>query len=216
MDAELTAALIGAGAAALFVYCYESYKERRDRGRIASTLLVEMVAQAEFINVLSKAAHKNDVLAVQENFVRFLPPRPTMFEALAHQIALLGAQPSSCIVACYGSLSWARSLVESLPTTIEFASVKRGPHNAPTMPEYISAEYTAKLIEQQSKGILERLRQACRGAAFNAILAIRELDRIAPYDRLPNDETVIADTVRKLEGAANPTREDAIDSATAA
>lgn len=206
MDIELRAALIGAtigtASSALFVFLYERYKERRERGRIVSALLVELMAQAEFINVLANAAHKSEILAVRETFARFLPAKPVMFEALANQLPLLGARTSSCVVACYGSVAWARSLIETLPTTLEFANVKRGPHNAPSMPEFYSATFTIDLLEQQSRGILERLKQACRGAAFNAILAIRALDQIASHHRLPNDEATIADMLRKLEGAA--------------
>lgn len=135
MDAELKAALIGAIvatlASALFLYLYETYKDRRLRGRIASALLVEVIAQ-----------------------------------------------------------------------TAEFASVARGPHNAPSMPEFHSAEYVADLVERQSQGLIERLKSAASGAAFNAILAIKALDEIAPHIRLPNDETIVADVLRKLEKAA--------------
>jgi hypothetical protein len=206
MDAGLKAALIGAIVATLtstlFLYLYESYKERRDRGRVASALLVEVIAQAEFIGVLSDAAHKENVLAVRETFIRFLPTRPIVFGALADRLPLLGARTCSCVVACYGSVEWARALIGGLPTTFEFAEAKRGPHNAPSMPEFHSATYTANLIEQQSKGLLDRLKHAAKAAAFNAILAIKALDEAAPHKRLPNDETVLSDTLRKLEKAA--------------
>jgi hypothetical protein len=117
-----------------------------------------------------------------------------MFEALAGQLPILGARTSSCVVACYGSLEWARSLIESLPTTAEYATTRRDPLSTP--------EPAFDLMERQSQGIIERLRQACRGAAFNAVLVIRALDELASHKRLPNDETTIADMIRKLECAA--------------
>ena len=203
MDMELRAALIGAIAAtltsALFVYLHETFKERRARGRTASALLVEVIAQSEFIHVLAAAAHRENVLAVRETFVRFIPVRPIVFEALADQLPLLGARTCSSVVACYGAVAWSRTLVEALPTTAEFAGAQRGAHNAPSIPEFHSATYVADLLERQSQGLLERLKHAACAAAFNGVLAIRTLDEIAPHRRLPNDETIVADTLRKLE-----------------
>lgn len=50
---------------------------------------------------------------------------------------------------------------------------------------------------------MNRLQQAARGACFNAIVAIKALDGIASYRRLPNDETVLKDLLAKLEKAAS-------------
>lgn len=205
MEAELTAALIGAVAAvtgsAFFVYAHEWYKERRLRRRIASTLLAELIAQSEFVCALSRAAHATDV-PVKETFAKFLPARPSLFDALAHQVPILGARTASLLVASYTSIGWAGSLVENLPTTIQFAQTKRGPNNAPSMAEFRSATVVSDLLQRQSSGVLLRLREACRGAASNTCLTIQALDEIADYKRLRNDETIIADVIRKLQLAA--------------
>ncbi|HEY8128578.1 MAG TPA: hypothetical protein VIF39_07685, partial [Hyphomicrobium sp.] len=66
-----------------------------------------------------------------------------------------------------------------------------------------SALHAENLLDAQAAGLMERLQQAARGACFNAILAIRALDGIASYKRLPSDETVLADALRKLENGAS-------------
>lgn len=191
MDTTIAAALIGAGVAALgfaatigFTLWYDHHKEMRDRGRVASAILVEMMAQVDMVRVLGQAAHLADALPVRENFTRLTPARPTVYLALADRLTLLPAQHASAVVAFYGALDWARSLVGELPSTPEFSEA-RGGH-----------------LERQAANTLERLKQATSGAAFNATLAIRRLDELAAHRQLLNDETIVADTLRKLEPLA--------------
>lgn len=206
MDGEMKAALIGAVVAALgsaMMLClYECWKERRDRGRIASALLVEVMAQAEFVAVLAQAVHMPGALAIKENFAKYLPPPSIVYEALAGQLPILGTGPSSCVIAFHGAISWARSLSGYLPSTIEFSEVKSGSHVAPTLPDFHAATITSQIVDQQAAGLLSKLQQATRGASLNALLAIRTLAEIATHERRPNDETDVADMLRKLENAA--------------
>ena len=99
----------------------------------------------------------------RENFTRLTPAQPTVYLALAERLTLLPAQHASAVIAFYGALDWARSLVGELPRTQEFSEA-RGGH-----------------LERQAASTLERLKQATSGAAFNATLAIRRLDELAAH-----------------------------------
>jgi hypothetical protein len=191
MDTSIIAALIGAGVAALgfgatigFTLWYDHQKERKERGRVASAILVELMAQSDMARVFGEAAHLADALPVRENFARVMPAQPTVYVALADRLPLLPANCASRIVAFYGALAWARELVTGLPTTAEFSQARNG-H-----------------VEKQASNTLGRLQQATSGAAYNAMLAIRGLDEVATHKRLLNDETIVADTLRKLEQLA--------------
>ena len=188
MDTTITAALIGAIVAAVgsvgFTLWYDHQKERKERGRVASAIMVELMAQADMARALGEAAHIKDALPVRESFARLMPTEPTVYPALADRLTLLPASTSSRVIAFYGALGWARELVGYLPSTVEFSEVRIG-H-----------------LEQQARNTLGRLQQATSGAAFTGILAIRGLDELATHKRLLNDETIVADTVRKLEKLA--------------
>jgi hypothetical protein len=190
MDTNIVAALIGAGVAALgfpatvgFTLWHDHYKESRERGRVASALLVELIAQADMARVLGEAAHLDNALPVRENFARLTPTPPTVYSALADRLTLLPAQHASCVVAFYGGVGWARSLVSGLPSTADYEAKDRN-------------------LQRNASNDLERLKQATSGAAFNAILAIRKLDELAAHKRLSNDEAILADSLRKLEKLA--------------
>ena len=187
MNVEIQAALIGAVVATfgswIFSVIQDWQKSRSDRRTVANLLLVELMAQADFTSVLAK-----DALALKETFVRFVPPYPVVYRAQANKIGLLDAKTSSAIVAFYGAISWAETLVEALPDTITYARIKGGPHGAPSEAGFHSALHAENLLDAQAAGLMERLQQAARGACFNAILAIRALDGIASYKRLPSDE----------------------------
>jgi hypothetical protein len=205
MNIEIQAALIGAVVATLgswiFAAIQDFYKTKKERENVANLLFVELMAQAEFVYVLADATRMKDALALKETFVRFVPPEPIMYHALAGKIGLLKLQTSSAVVAYYGTISWAKTIIEALPDTITYASIK-AQHNSGSTPEFHSAN-AEKLLAAQAAGLMERLRQASRGACFNAILAIRSLEKVAAYKRLPNDETVLADMLRKLEQGAS-------------
>ena len=126
MNVEIQAALIGAVVATfgswIFSVIQDWQKSRSDRRTVANLLLVELMAQADFTSVLAK-----DALALKETFVRFVPPYPVVYRAQANEIGLLDAKTSSAIVAFYGAISWAETLVEALPDTITYARIKGGP-----------------------------------------------------------------------------------------
>jgi hypothetical protein len=191
MDTSLTAALIGAGVAATgfmatvgFTIWYDQCKERRERGRVASAIMIELMAQADMARALGEAAHMKDARPVRENFARLMPPHPTVYSALADRLTLLPASTSSRVIAFYGALGWARELVGHLPTTAEHSENRDSSNN------------------QQATNTLVRLQQATSGAAYTGIFAIRGLDEAATHKRLLNDETIVADTIRKFEKLA--------------
>ena len=191
MDTSITAALIGAGVAATgfaatigFTLLYDLHKERKERGRVASAIMVELMAQADMARALGEAAHMKDALPVRESFARLMPTDPTVYIALADRLTLLPANTASRVIAFYGALGWARELVGHLPSTADYAEIRNSS------------------VEQQARNTLGRLQQATSGAAFTGILAIGGLDELATHKRLLNDETIVADTVRKLEKLA--------------
>jgi hypothetical protein len=206
MNVEIEAALLGAAVATLgswiFAIMQDWQRARTERRTVANLLLVELMAQAEFVSVLANACHIENALALKETFIRFVPPYPVVYRALANKIGHLDVRSSNAIVAFYGAISWAETLVGALPNTTTYAGARVGPHIAPSTPEFGSASQAAKLVDAQTAGLIDRLQQAARGACFNAILAIRALDDIASYNKLPNDETAMTELLGKLEKAA--------------
>ena len=160
MSVEIQAALIGAVVATfgswIFSVIQDWQKSRSDRRTVANLLLVELMAQADFASVLASATRTKDALALKETFVRFVPPYPVVYRALANKIGLLDAKTSSAIVAFYGAISWAETLVEALPDTITYARIKGGPHGAPSEAGFHSALHAEDLLDAQAAGLMDK------------------------------------------------------------
>ena len=88
-DTNVIAALVGAISAligtALFTLLYEAHKERAERGRVASALLAEILAQGDFVITCGTLCNASEDIVAQDTLMQVIPPRPARPSSLPSQ-----------------------------------------------------------------------------------------------------------------------------------
>lgn len=113
---SLLSAVIGAVLGGCVTQIREWWKERSHRGRVATALFCEILAQADVATTCASLANLAEHGIAENEGMRasmltsLLPPEPSAYRSLVGNLPLMSPMAVASTISLYGSLEWAKSV----------------------------------------------------------------------------------------------------------